>query len=90
MKPSQSIRKTVFHPELALIGRYTIIQNEELVEGQQYQQQMGSSRDYHEPRMNRIKELKDKLTIIKLHQVEKIDSLRGMTPNSRLVANREV
>lgn len=91
-KKCSSLRKTILrNPELPLKDKYQNSsaqqhnKTEEFEERNRTQQQI-DSRIYHKPRLNKIKEMKEKLESIKLWKANEI--MEGSTDNTKVIAFR--
>jgi hypothetical protein len=89
---NSDVRKTILrNPEVPLRERQAKRHQEDCRVNKESKEQrlFGSEYQYHEPRINKMKELKDNLANIKLYQAEKMNTPE-MKANSHRVANREV
>lgn len=71
-------QQTTWHSELSNNSRST------------NQQQQPNSRAYHEPRLNKISEMRKTLNEVKSYEAKTLESVHDLTKNSQKLVNREV
>lgn len=93
------IRKSILrNPEVARSTKSveSCYENKEFVRrpedcrGFHEEQSTAQSKFYHEPRLNKVVELRKSLNEIKTYDIKSLDSLQDLTLNSKNIVNREV